>query len=850
MRKIWHRLLPTFILALATGITFAVYLDISLHDVGLVLPLDDTYIHFQYTRQVAQGTPFVYNPGEAVTSGATSLLYPFLLAPGYALGFQGLSLGLWAVWIGTTARFLSSLIVYRFARRLRLPIWAAWLAALLFSLNGAFTWHSMSGMETAVVVLLTLATLYAALYSSPRLLAILATLLALSRPEGSIMVIILIVTQLAWRWIGPRSPALDGSTRDQGSLAWSLLPALGVLLQPALNLLLTGSLSASGSQAKSILGTVPFDWHDVISRIAQNARRMVSELLTGTDGTYVPLAIAGLATLGWLSLLFRRQLRPALLIALWFAAVVAAVATLDTAFWHFKRYQIPLMALQYPLALFGIAWLWQITQGAAGSIPPYRLMPRLLVLVFIGSSTVQTWQAGGTFLHRYRVNVHNVMAQPLPMALWLQENTDSSAIIAVHDVGMMRYIGQRTTIDLVGLTTPDAVDFWRNGPGAVAEFLLHHDPPPDYVAAYTTARGLNYLVDTQIYGTELVGFQALYNPADNVALGADYQGIFRYEAVGSAGAQARGIHDTLIASRLDHVVLADSVNVADVQDEASHDYAWHSVNGAAAFATEVYQFNYATCHSPSDNAVCQVIDGGRRIDGWETFTLATQPGQPAILVTRMQSRQSGTLEIEVDGVPLATRWLPALPGQWYEMVTWIPASAITGEQTRIRVTPEGTLTYMPYFHWLWQGEPVPSPPIDGLATYQDGAFTLGATLQQAGPTLSLDLHYATHGTASGDYKLFVHVYADEDAPPVAQYDGYPALHGVISPPGGWIPGVFSQQVMVDLSQLAPGEYSVAIGFYSPTDFARLMPTSLAESVRVDAAGQRLFVAEIVIPDDA
>src|SRR5215471_17907168 len=52
-------------------------------------PLDDTYIHFQYARSIAELHPFRYTEGAAPTPGATSLLWPLLLAPFYALGLHG-----------------------------------------------------------------------------------------------------------------------------------------------------------------------------------------------------------------------------------------------------------------------------------------------------------------------------------------------------------------------------------------------------------------------------------------------------------------------------------------------------------------------------------------------------------------------------------------------------------------------------------------------------------------------------------------------------------------------------------------------------------------------------------------
>ena len=59
--------------------------------------LDDAYIHFQYARAIAEGHPFRFQAGEPATSGATSLLWPALLAPFWSLGFRGEAI-LWPAW--------------------------------------------------------------------------------------------------------------------------------------------------------------------------------------------------------------------------------------------------------------------------------------------------------------------------------------------------------------------------------------------------------------------------------------------------------------------------------------------------------------------------------------------------------------------------------------------------------------------------------------------------------------------------------------------------------------------------------------------------------------------------------
>src|SRR5688572_7571908 len=120
-----------------------------------VMPLDDVYIHFQYARQLAVGQPYVYNPGLPPTSGATSFLYPYMLAVGVLLGFGGLNLGIWVMALGAVALAASAWLVYRLSR-LHSPLWVSVLMAAAFALSGPISWHSMSGMETGYAILFTL----------------------------------------------------------------------------------------------------------------------------------------------------------------------------------------------------------------------------------------------------------------------------------------------------------------------------------------------------------------------------------------------------------------------------------------------------------------------------------------------------------------------------------------------------------------------------------------------------------------------------------------------------------------------------------------------------------------------
>ena len=58
----------------------------SMNGGELVPPLDDAFIHFHYAQAIASGHPFEYLEGEGYSSGATSLIWPWILAPFVGLG--------------------------------------------------------------------------------------------------------------------------------------------------------------------------------------------------------------------------------------------------------------------------------------------------------------------------------------------------------------------------------------------------------------------------------------------------------------------------------------------------------------------------------------------------------------------------------------------------------------------------------------------------------------------------------------------------------------------------------------------------------------------------------------------
>ncbi|MEP7292991.1 MAG: hypothetical protein ABI835_14510, partial [Chloroflexota bacterium] len=456
----------------------------------------------------------------------------------------------------------------------------------------------------------------------------------------------------------------------------------------------------------------------------------------------------------------------------------------------------------------------------------------ILIAVSISSLLQNSLQ----FVSNQALNVGYLVAQPLAMAHWIVANTPEDARIAVHDVGTLRYVGGRTTIDMVGLTTPGAAAYWRNGPGSVGEFL--DNQRPDYIASYGREHGVGlvYLADTDLYGDPLTTYTVALDPLNNVALAAPTQGVYRPDwTAADRSSSVRMLN--AVTPYLRGMEVVDSLDVADIDSESDHVYQWRSSVITGRFFTEYFQLDYAGC-----TALCSVMDGGRVIDAEESFTLHARPNTDLILVTRLLPNDPGTFDLYANDQLIHAAVIPPLPGQWLEVPTLIPAALVT-ENLRIRVVPHVAGNYMPYYHWAYQGNPYLPVTFAGepLATFQSGAIQLmgadfSTEITETGERwLQVNLEWQTDGSAQGDGKIFVHV-LDEAGEIVAQSDTRPA-QGVL-PPGNWLPGGFLDTIRI---MLPPGNYRVIMGLYDSATLERYQP----EGANVDQ-DRRLLLGEVEV----
>lgn len=196
-----HPLLPILL-----GLVLGVRSILALFVFGFE-PVDDTYITFRYARNLVEGYGLVYNLGESVL-GTTSPLWALLLAGASVLG---LSIPQAAFGVSIVADAVTSVLIIGLMQRLGASRGVAYAAALVFLFQMDYLTLARTGMETAFFLCLTTATLYGVAHYRWRLAGGLAVMAVLTRPEGGLLVIVVLVMGYVFvRRTGQWSPVLQG----------------------------------------------------------------------------------------------------------------------------------------------------------------------------------------------------------------------------------------------------------------------------------------------------------------------------------------------------------------------------------------------------------------------------------------------------------------------------------------------------------------------------------------------------------------------------------------------------------------------------------------------------------------
>ena len=578
------------------------------------VPLDDSYIHFQFARSFAEGHPFVYSPGAAPVAGATSLLWPLLLALPQCFGVHGTALIPWAWGLGFLALGLLGYETARAAEGITGPR-VAWLAGAFTLAFSANTWFAASGMEVVPFawLLMRCCRRAAEWFEGERgrlwELLLLALLTPLMRPEGALGSA-LIACALCFG---------GGQKRTPSGVTKRVACALLCLLFPALPSVVYLWFTGHATQTTTLVKWLPFnpylDRQALLATVFANVQLFWSTLLDGQlwSAAYVPEHARIVTWLALPALIFagqalRLQARSWLLVALGLGILLPT--TYDSFLWNRLRYLWPFAG---PWLIGLVALVDQIADALAFLWRPLRVL-RYLLSAAMGALLLAKFPFA---LSDLSLSAHAISAQHVELGEWARRTLPADARIGVNDTGAIAYFSGRPVFDIVGLTTSGEARHWTAGAGSRFEHYERLAPEllPTVFIVYPQWFALPDLLGPCL--TERTVNATILGGTTMVACNADYSRL--------------GSGERPSLSELWALAPRDTLDVADLDSEAAHAYALRP----AAQADDVLLSNGV------------VLDGARLHRTRESFRLDLAPG--GRLVTRLGAERPLTVSLRIGG---------------------------------------------------------------------------------------------------------------------------------------------------------------------------------------------------------
>jgi len=442
-------------------------------------PLDDSWIHMQFAKNIGTGNGFSYNTGTPV-AGSTAPLWTFILAVPFVFSLNPI---LFSKFVGVAFYLITLLFFIKISEFFLEDAAESFFVSAVFVLVPIFTWSSLSGMEIMLFTMLTLSGISCHLHNGHSssvkkyLSTVLLSLAGFARPECFLLApivflddVILLLTKRKNRKIGEFIS--ENMTR---AFIWLLF----ILLFLFFNYQFDGKIFPNTFYAKSSIPVSGSGFlHALGLRFLYGLRKLFYTFMFwfyNTDTLFFVAFFPGI--MGYLYNAVKKKessegksFLPVLLIFLYpfFMGAVSMGGAPDTI----GRYITHLSAFFSFISAYGVIFIWRSFADRRA-----RLAFASVFVAFVLAQTL-------TFSLTYAGYVRNIEEMQVKIGKWVDENTNKNSLLALNDVGAIKYITGRRIIDTWGLVTSDILPYLKKYPypAGMLQYIL--EKRPDYLIVF------------------------------------------------------------------------------------------------------------------------------------------------------------------------------------------------------------------------------------------------------------------------------------------------------------------------------------------------------------------------------
>lgn len=467
------------------------------------LPLDDTWIHLVYARNLADHGWFYYNPG-VPAAGMSSPLWVVLLAIPLKIGFSPVFS---AKILGILFGVLTSFAVYHLADRLFEQKIIAWAAGLFTAIEPNFAFAEVSGMEVPLLAFLLTSMLIYLHRSDYRKFGIVLGFAVVTR--GEIAIFGIVVSGIIFlRQYLTRDELTMLTVEERELIVQLFLPAL--LLGgswAAFNYVTAGTLLPNTYYVKHNYSLGIFNPDNLNSIWKGYFRHSV------LFGHFLALPSLMFYLLGAGVMIKEKGFRvlPTITAPLLFVLALSNNLLLSPEPWNFtaRRYLDFLWPLVAIPLIYAMVWIWEQARQINNR---WVILTSPLVyagcLLYVGSIQIDRFEL---LASEYSWNTRNIEEVSVAMGTWLAKNIPAESTIGVTDAGAMRYFGEHDMIDFLGLNLHRVIG------RPLDELILEYRP--EYTVLFRSG-----IIDSWLFLEEIYNIK----PERNTILGGSDLVVYKF----------------------------------------------------------------------------------------------------------------------------------------------------------------------------------------------------------------------------------------------------------------------------------------------------------------------------------